>query len=70
MPRETEYTEFYFGKWVKAYLAKIEFVMISKAKKAPEKNKALIIEYIAVGPSKSFFELAAKYKVDLDSFLR
>lgn len=69
MPKETEYTEFYKGKWVTAFLAKPEYVILSKAKKAPAKNKNLIAEYIALPPSKHFFTLAEKYDIDLKSFL-
>lgn len=69
MPKETEYIEFFTGKWVKAYLAKIEYVMISKAKKAPVKNKGLIVEYLATSPDKVFFQLSKKYKINLDYFL-
>ncbi len=32
MPKETQYADFLIGNWVKAYLARVEFVMISKAK--------------------------------------
>jgi len=69
MPKETEYEIFFDGKWLKAYLANPEYVLLSKAMKAPKKNKVLIVEYLASGPSAKFFELAKKYKVDLDHFL-
>jgi hypothetical protein len=69
MPIETEYDNFFVGKWLKTYLAKPEYVLLSKAKMAPDKNKALIVEYLASTPPSNFFELAKKYKVDLDSFL-
>ena len=69
MPKETEYDDFFTGKWVNAYLAAPEYILISKAKKAPTKNRALLVEYIASGPPKKFFALANKYEIDLGSFL-
>jgi len=69
MPQETEYEIFFVGKWLKAYLARPEYVLLSKAMNAPKKNKALIVEYLASEPPAKFFELAKKYKVDLDQFL-
>jgi hypothetical protein len=44
-------------------------VLISKAARAPEKNKALITEYLAKGASERFFELARKHDVDLEQFV-
>lgn len=70
MPSETEYSDFYIGKWVRAYLAKAEYVMLSKAMKAPNKNNSLITEYLASSPCDNFFKLAEKYKVDLEFFLK
>ncbi len=69
MPEETEYDELYTGKLVTALIAKPEYVLISKALKAPKKNRALIVEYLASGASKKFEVLAEKYKVDLEQFL-
>lgn len=69
MPKETKYEVFFTGKWLKAYLAKPEYVLLSKAMKAPKKNRALIVEYLASEPPAIFFELAKKYNVDLDHFL-
>ncbi len=60
---------FFKGKWLKAYLAKPEYILLSKAMKAPEKNKALIVEYLASEPPATFFNLVQKYKVNLDKFL-
>jgi hypothetical protein len=68
MPKETQYTIFFEGTWVKAYLAKPEYIILSKAKKAPDKNRNLIIEYLASSPSKSFFKLAEAYQIDLSRF--
>ena len=50
MPSETEYSEYFEGEYVWAYLARPEFVMISKASKAPKKNRVLIVEYLASEP--------------------
>jgi len=69
MPEETEYDNFYRGKFVTALIAQPEYVLISKALKAPAKNRALIVEYLANAASKKFETLAEKYKVDLGQFL-
>jgi hypothetical protein len=69
MPRETQYAPVYEGTYVDAFVADPDAVLISKACKAPEKNKALIIEYLAKGASERFFELAKKYAVDLGEFV-
>lgn len=69
MPEETEYDHIYKGKFVTALIAKPEYILLSKAMKAPEKNGALIVEYLAKGPSKKFEDLVKKYKVDLGQFL-
>lgn len=47
----------------------IDALLISKALKAPHKNRALIIEYLARGATARFMRLAAKYKLDLESFV-
>lgn len=69
MPGDTTYIDFYNGYYVTAKIAKEEYVLISKAKKAPEKNYNLILEYIAKKPSKLFFDLVEKYDVNLDSLI-
>lgn len=69
MPRETQYAPLYEGTYVDAFVADPDAVLISKACKAPEKNKALITEYLAKGASKRFFELATKYALDLEQFV-
>lgn len=69
MPQETEYAEFYVGKFILVERALPEFILLSKAMKAPEKNLLLIRRYIAFGPPKKFFDLAEKYKVNLEAFL-
>jgi hypothetical protein len=69
MPRETRYAPLYKGTYVEAFVADPDAVLISKARKAPEKNAALITEYLARGASERFFELAKKYAVDLEQFV-
>lgn len=69
MPRETRYGPLYEGRHVEVLVADADAVLISKALKAPEKNKALITEYLAKGASERFFELAQKYEVDLEQFV-
>lgn len=69
MPRETRYAPIYEGTYVEAFVADPDAVLISKAAKAPEKNAALITEYLAKGASKRFFELAKKYTIDLEQFV-
>lgn len=69
MPRETKYASLYDGRYVQASVADPDAVLISKALKAPEKNQALITEYLAKGASDRFFELAKKYAVNLEGFV-
>jgi hypothetical protein len=69
MPRETRYAPIYEGTYVEAFVAEPDAVLISKAAKAPEKNAALITEYLAKGASRRFFELAKKYAIDLEQFV-
>ena len=69
MPCETNYVPIYEGTNVFGYVADVDAVLVSKALKAPAKNKALIIEYLANGASDRFMMLAKKYKVDLETFL-
>lgn len=68
MPRETKYEEIFRGKFVRLLLADVEAILISKAKMAPGKNRQLLTEYLAIGPSDRFIELAQKYDVDLEQF--
>ena len=49
-------------------MADPDAVLISKALKAARKNEALITEYLAKGASERFFNLARKYRVDLEQF--
>ena len=68
MPRETDYFVLFSGELVRVLVAEPEAVLVSKALKAPLKNRPLITEYLARGPSKRFFDLAAKYSVELEAF--
>jgi hypothetical protein len=69
MPRETRYEEIFRGRFVRLMLADPEAVLISKARSAARKNRRLLTEYLALGPSDRFFELAAKYQIDLEQFV-
>jgi hypothetical protein len=69
MPKETEYEVFYAGTFVTLKVADEEAVLLSKATKAPEKNAALLTEYLASGPSERFMALAEKYHLNLEQFL-
>jgi hypothetical protein len=69
MPKETKYSVLYAGQWVGLSVADAESVLLSKALKAPDKNRALLVEYLAGGPSARFLALAKKYRVDLEQFL-
>ena len=70
MPEETEFNLIHDGKIVKSYVAQPEYVLISKAKMAPTKNRNLIVEYIGTNPTPLFLKLAKKYKIDLEGFLK
>ncbi len=69
MPEETKYEHFFAGKMLDAELALPEYVILSKALKAPKKNMALMTEYLASGASANFQKLAEKYNLDLEQFL-
>lgn len=69
MPRETRYISLFEGRYVTLLAADQDAVLISKAKKAPRKNAALIREYLSQGASDRFFALAEKYEVDLEQFV-
>lgn len=69
MPRETRYTPIFEGTFVTLFMAEPEAIVLSKALKAPVKNHALVVEYLARGASARFFQLAKKYKLDLEQFL-
>lgn len=68
MPEETKYVSFYRGEYVDGYYAEPEYVLLSKALKAPGKNKNLIIQYISIGPTQLFLDLCDKYQVNLEDF--
>ncbi len=69
MPQETEYDTLVAGRFVTGLIARPEYVLVSKAKYAPAKNRVLITDYIAAGASPLFFELAERYQVDLEALL-
>jgi len=69
MPKDTQYRRLFTGTFVKLDVAEPEAVLISKALKAPAKNRALITEYLAQGASERFLALANRYKLNLEEFL-
>jgi hypothetical protein len=69
MPRETRYEKLFDGALVALLVAEPEAILVSKALKAPLKNRALLTEYLAMGASERFLSLARKYGVSLEQFL-
>lgn len=69
MPKETHYHRAFGGAFVTLELADPEAILISKALKAPEKNRALITEYLARGASERFLGLAVRYGLELGDFV-
>lgn len=69
MPRETRYTELFKGRFVHLLVAEPDAILLSKALKAPAKNRTLIVEYLAKGASHRFVALARKYHLDLEQFV-
>lgn len=69
MPKETKYLTIFNGSYVTGQIANPEYVLLSKALKAPEKNRALMVEYLARDPSEVFLQLAEKYQLDLEQFV-
>lgn len=69
MPAETRYDAIYSGKFVEGLVAQPEYVLLSKALKAPGKNEKLIVDYLASGPTRKFISLATKYELDLEQFI-
>ena len=69
MPEETEYLSFFDGYRVSVTIAKEEYILISKALKALELNRMLLVEYISRGPSQLFVDLTKKYGISFDSIL-
>jgi hypothetical protein len=69
MPAETTYQPLFTGQYIKLLVADHESVLVSKGLKAARKNRALLTEYLARGPSARFLQLARKYALDLEQFL-
>ncbi len=68
MPEETKYKTIFNGRHVEGSIAEAEYILISKALKAPQRNKTLIAEYLASHPTELFYTLAKKYNVRLEDF--
>ncbi len=69
MPNETEFEPIFSGRFVTASFAQPDFVLLSKARMSPQKNRVLLTEYLAQGASDRFLRLARKYRVDLEGLL-
>jgi len=70
MPEETQYQSIYKGQFVDAKIAEPVFIMLSKAKMAPTKNKQLLTDYLASEDCDDLiYDLADKYNVDLETIL-
>ena len=69
MPAETTYQPLFVGNCVTLLVADPESVLVSKGLKAAAKNRPLLTEYLARGPSPRFLKLARKYRLDLEFFL-
>ena len=69
MPAETSYQPLFVGKYVTLLVADAESILLSKGLKAPRKNRQLLTEYLASGPSARFLKLVQKYHLDLEQFL-
>ena len=70
MPEETEYEAIFKGQNFDGYIAKHEYVLVSKLLKAPMKNRNILVEYLAKQPSSLFWSLSKKYKVDIKELLK
>ncbi len=68
MPTETQYALVHPGANVRGEIADAECVLLSKALRAPVKNRNLITEYLAKGASARFLDLARRYGLDLGAF--
>jgi len=66
MPKETTYECCYQGRYVTGLIAHPDFILIARA---PAKNRVLLTDYLALGVSERFMQLAEKYKVDLEQFV-
>jgi len=69
MPTETAYQPLFVGHCVSLLVADAESILVSKGLKAARKNRPLLTEYLARGPSARFLKLAHKYRLDLEQFL-
>jgi hypothetical protein len=69
MPHDTNYAPIFIGRFVTLSVAEVEAVLVSKALKAPLRNRQLIVAYLAKGASVRFFALAEIHGLDLESFL-
>jgi hypothetical protein len=69
MPKETRYSALYSGRFVELSVADSDAVLLSKALKAPVKNRQILVEYLARGASDRFLEMAKKYRLNLEQFL-
>jgi len=70
MPEETVYKQIFEGRHIVGYIAEPVFIILSKAKKAPIKNKQLIIDYLASSDlDHRLFELAKKYDVKFEDII-
>jgi hypothetical protein len=69
IPRETRYSDLFRGEYVTMQVADAEAVLLSKALKAPQRNRSLIVEYLATGASPRFLAMAERYAVDLAQFV-
>jgi hypothetical protein len=69
MPKETEYSALYSGRFVELFAADGDAILLSKALKAPAKNRLILVEYLARGASSRFIKLAKKYHLNLEQFV-
>ncbi|MEY4579816.1 MAG: hypothetical protein RL701_4519, partial [Pseudomonadota bacterium] len=69
MPSETQYNNLFVGKYVTMLVADFESVLVSKALKAPEKNRDLVAQYLSRGASPRFVAMAQRYNIDLEKFV-
>lgn len=69
MPKETQYERVYAGEYATLEIADMDSILLSKALKAPRKNRSLIVEYLARGASSRFLRLAREYELDLEAFV-
>ena len=69
MPKETTYRVLLTGEFVTLKVADVDAILVSKALKAPNKNRTLIVEYLARGATPRFLRLARKYHVKLETFV-